>query len=126
MNAPADLRTTARTVDVGSIHSNVTPEILEITIDKLKIVLLENEHALSSSNEWHAPLGMILAIALVFCTAEFRSFLGVGAETWLAVFIFFGALSAGWLIKALVKRVRRMTIDELIDCMKRQRRTGGG
>ena len=39
MNASDGIRTATRTIDVENIHSNVTPEILEITIDKLRIVI---------------------------------------------------------------------------------------
>ena len=118
---PTDgLKTSSRTIDIDSIHSNITPEILEITIDKLKIVLLENEGRISSSNDWQAPLGILLTIILVICTADFRQTLGIKPEVWSAIFWLGTGLSAIWLGRAVINRKKRMHIDELIECMKRK------
>lgn len=114
------IKTKSRTIDVENIHSNITPEILEITIDKLKIVLLENEKNLSNSNAWHTPLALLITIILVLCTTEFKSFLEIKGDSWHAIFTIAMFLNLIWLTKSLFKIKNRMSIEELIDCMKKR------
>ncbi|MDO8070005.1 hypothetical protein O3299_00575 [Janthinobacterium sp. SUN176] len=120
MTSTENIKTKSRTIDVDNIHSNITPEILEITIDKLKIVLLENEKKLSGSNAWHTPLALSITIILVLCTTEFKDFAGIKGEIWCAIFIISTILNSIWLIKCLYNIKHRMTIEELIDCMKKR------
>lgn len=109
-----------RVVGVDEIHSNVSPEILEITLDKLKIVLLENQDSLRKNTEWQTPLALLVTIITVFVTANFKSVLFLSSDTWAAIFVISGFISFIWLVKSLLNRTSQLTVDELIDCMKKK------
>lgn len=118
MKAPDGFKTTNRTINIEGIHSNITPEILEITIDKLKIVLLENDRRISDSNQWQAPLGIFITILLVLVTADFRQAFWLSAAVWHAIFIISAVFSFIWLLISFNKVKERITVDALIEKMK--------
>lgn len=119
MNNNDSIKSQSRTIDVDNIHSNITPEILEITIDKLRIILLQNEKDIGGENAWQTPLALLITIVVVLCTAEFKEFFLIKAEVWSAIFIMSFFISAGWLIYSLIKMKRRMSFEGLIECMKK-------
>jgi len=121
MNQSEEKKATIKKINVQNVHSNVEPEILAITLDKLKIVLLENERRIVSAQEWQTPITLLCTIILVFCTADFtKSFFAIKAEVWEAIFIVAAILSFFWLVVAFYRCAHRMSADELIDCMKRR------
>lgn len=120
MSSSKSIMTENRTINIENIHSNVTPEILEISVDKLRIVLLENEKKISDANEWQTPFAILLTIIIVLCTATFKEFLSLSADSWHAIFIVGAVVTCIWFLSALFRRQKRMTISELIDRMKQQ------
>lgn len=91
----------------------------EITVTKTKLenCFLKYKKALESGSDWKTPLGLIIAIILVFLTAEFnKDFLGFKKDAWTAVFFIMLCVSIGWLLISCVSRYqnRKENIDSLI------------
>jgi hypothetical protein len=107
-------------VIVDEVHSNVSQEIIEITADKLTIILTKHIQCLEKSKEWQLPLSLVLTILLVFTTTNFKDSLGVPSATWSAVFMIACGLSVIWLIKTLWQKSQAMTIDDILKSVKNQ------
>ena len=106
-------------VEVTAFHSNIKQEIIEITTDKLRLIL--NDHLKKSEKkiEWHAALGIFLtAIASLF-TTTFNTTFGVQGDVWRSIFILGAVSSFVWLIICGIKAFRTPTVDQLIERIKR-------
>lgn len=117
-NSPKPRRSKFSSVSVQEVHSNVDQEVIEITADKLKIILIEHLDSLLKGTSWQTPLSILITVVVVFCTADFREFLTLSADTWKAIFIMTGALSLGWLIYSLSQLKKKQTVDEFLDKVK--------
>ena len=63
------------------------------------------------------PLGLIITIILVFLTTEFnKNFMGLGKDSWMAIFFIILVISIAWLIRSCVLKYqnRKENIDMLI------------
>lgn len=118
MPNPPVKRSQRSTVDISEVHSNVNQEIIEITSDKLKLILMNHVQSVSSRKEWQNPLSICLTIILVLCTTDFKATWNVSADSWHAIFIVASFLSFLWLIKALVSMKTASTIDNILDATK--------
>ncbi|MCS0098218.1 hypothetical protein, partial [Vibrio cholerae] len=118
MNAPSKTRARVNRVEVHEVHSNLTAEVIEITSEKLELILREHLSCLAKENAWHAPLGILITIILVLLTTDFRSAFGLNADTWKAVFLISTAMSAFWLVSSLFKMHKSLSIEQLLDKVK--------
>jgi hypothetical protein len=105
-------------VQVVDVHVNVDQEIIQITEDKLRLILKDHLDSLIQSGGWVAPFGVIVSIVTTFCTAKFDTFIGLGPEFWRSMFVLVGIGSVAWLIVALHKRANALTLDEFINKVK--------
>ena len=113
---PRKIRTTI--VGVDEIHENTSTQIITITTDKLKIILIEHLHKVERSKAWHAPLSLFAAIVLVFCSAEFKDAFGIQASAWCAIFVLSGLASLAWLVVTLFQIKSSITVEDVIDNIK--------
>lgn len=120
MSNEAPRRSKFNTVNVNEVHTNVSQEIIEITSDKLTIILTNHVACLERSREWHTPLGLFLTIALVLITADFKKAFGLTPDTWSAIFILGCGLCLIWLVKSLTNKAKAMTIEDLLKIIKNQ------
>ncbi len=121
MVAPAQQRRNRfNSVVVDEVHSNVSQEVIEITADKLTLILTEHVDCLEKSKEWQLPLSLIITILLVLSTTDFKDSLGLPATTWSAIFLISCVLSIFWLIKTLIKKRSAMTIEDILRAVKNQ------
>ncbi len=100
---------------VNEFYDNTQSNIIRITDDKLKVILLDNKESLIKNNDFIAPLTLFISLILTFCTTDFNNFLTITASTWKALYLFFTLSSAIWLLVELRKRKKSITIDELIN-----------
>jgi hypothetical protein len=105
-------------VQVVDVHVNVDQEIIQITEDKLRLILKDYLDSLTQSGGWVAPFSILVSIATTFCTAKFETFFGLGPEFWRATFFLVGTSSVVWLIVALLKSSETLTPDEFINKVK--------
>ncbi len=102
----------------SKVHFNLEQEFILTTDDKIRLCLTDHLSRMEKRTAWVAPLGILLAILVVFPTTTFKSFL-VSAETWEAVFMISAALSFIWLIKTLWQARVSTSMDKVIDDIKR-------
>lgn len=107
-----------RVVEVTDIHENTAQEVIQITVDRLKLVLVEHKDGFERRKEWHTPLSLIATIAVVLITTSFRPALGFSADTWAAVFIVSLVLSGIWFIRAARISASTPKIEDVVEKMK--------
>ncbi|MUK67671.1 hypothetical protein [Aliivibrio fischeri] len=100
-------------VQVKAIHTNLEQEIIQITEDKLRLLLSSYLSCLEERRGWIAPLGIFITIIVVFVTSTFKNAF-FPAEAWQAFFMMGGVLTLLWLIKAIYKALYTKKIDDLI------------
>ena len=101
--------------EFDEVHNNTSTSLINITVDKLKLILTDHIKRVEKSTLWQVPLGLFVTILIVLCTAEFKGALGLEKSVWQALFIISGVLSAGWLVWSLFKYKQGLTIDELVN-----------
>jgi len=106
-------------VEVTTVHSNLSQEIVQITVDRLKLVLQAHLKQMERRKEWIAPLGVLIALVIVFPTTEFRAFAGLKAETWQAIFIISTLIAFIWWLKTTVAAFRSPSVEDVIERIKR-------
>lgn len=107
-------------VEVTDIHENTSQEIIHITVDRLKLVLVEHKNGFERRKEWHTPLGLFLTIVLVFITSTFKDALGFKADTWCAFFLVGLLLSLMWLGRAIYIACTCPSLEDIISKMKKK------
>lgn len=118
-NKNIEFKNDKSSVSVAKIHDNSSQELIHITEDKLKVILLENRSRLEKSKEWQVPLGILITIALTLATAKFeREILIFSASEVSSAAKLLLIVSTAWLIKSLLAIKSRMSIDELIRTIK--------
>ncbi len=83
---------------VDNFYDNTQSNVIRITDDKLKVILLENKESLKRNNDFVAPLTLLISLILTFCTTNFRDFLTIGAPVWKALYLFLTIGSVIWLV----------------------------
>lgn len=105
-------------VQVIDVHVNVDQEIIQITEDKLRLILKDYLDSLTQAGGWVAPFSVLVSIVTTFCTAKFDTFIGLGPEFWRSTFVLVSIASTAWLVIALSKSSKALTHDEFINKVK--------
>lgn len=108
---------------VTIVHSNLDQEVIQITEDRLRLVLKDYLSKAEERKAWIGPLGIFLAIVTAFVTADFRDFY-LKAPVWQAIFLISGVLSLGWLAWAIREAVGAPSIDQIMEKIKRPQANG--
>ena len=106
---------------VDQFYDNTQSNIIRITDDKLKVILLENKESLIKNNDYLAPLTLLISLVLTFCTTDFKDFLKLPASVWMAFYLFLALGAAIWLLLEARKRKKSISIDELINKIRNQK-----
>lgn len=119
MILPPSTETSQHSVVVDTVHNNTSLELISITADKLKLILIEHLKCVENKKAWQNPLSILLTIILVFCSAEFKPAFGIPASTWQAVFIIAGIGSTIWLGTTLFSiRKNTLSLDDVLSIIK--------
>ena len=102
---------------VANVHTNVSQELIQVTEDKLKLILVQHSLSLTKRDAWISPLSLFIPTITTLMTARFEDYI-VSGDIWQAIFIVSSAISGFWLIKALFSRPKKNTIDEIVDQIK--------
>ena len=105
-------------VSISEIHENTSQELIKITSDRLKLILLQYISQIENNKSWQMPLSLLSTIILVFCSAEFKPAFGLSKDTWSAIFTMSGGACAIWLLVCLVKIKKSIEVDDVIDIIK--------
>jgi predicted Na+-dependent transporter len=104
--------------DSSKVYFNLGQEIIISTDDKIRLCLIEHLSRMEKRKAWIAPLGILLTIIIVFPTTTFKEFLSLSADTWKAIFIIGGLLSAVWLIRSLWEARISSSLDDVVKSIK--------
>lgn len=118
MNAPTTGRFFKEAVEVTTVHSNLSQEIVKITVDRLKLILQEHAENMEAKSGWGTPLGILITMLIVFPTTEFKEFLGLKAEVWQAGFIIAAVLTFAWLGRTIIDAIRSPSVGDVIEKIK--------
>ncbi|WP_422766853.1 hypothetical protein ACOX9X_11370 [Photobacterium leiognathi subsp. mandapamensis] len=86
---------------VRNHRSNVQSDLIEITEDKLEVILIKHIEKLNIRDSWISPSSMLVAIITAKTTATFNDSFGLSAAVWETIFVLSGIFSAIWLIRNL-------------------------
>ena len=84
-----------------NIYQNTAQDYIVTTKDKVELVLLKTEKALSDKNSWITPLSLTITCVISLITADFKDFL-LSASVWEALFILSSIIFSIWLIYAAI------------------------
>ncbi|WP_139217578.1 hypothetical protein [Pseudomonas sp. NFPP24] len=118
MNNPTGKQPRQKRIDVFEVHSNVSAEVVEITTEKLELILRQYVDCLSGKNSWQAPLGICLTIILVLLTSNFNARFGLSPDTWVAIFVISFIISLVWLVVCIVRLRKVISVDDLMAKVK--------
>lgn len=102
---------------VKAVHSNLDQEIIQITEDKLRLVLNQHIADVEQRKAWIAPLGLLLAVLTAIVTSDFKDAY-FKAPTWEAIFIITGLMSVCWLVVTIWKSLRSPTVEDIVEKIK--------
>ena len=118
MNVPTD-QPGVQVVEVTNIHENTSQEVIRITVDRLRLVLVEHKNGFERRKEWHTPLGLVLTVILVFITSSFKDSLGLKGDVWSAFFLIVLVVSVVWLGRAIYVAYTCATLNDIVEKMKK-------
>lgn len=118
-NTPPNISTTNPMVD--KFYDNTQSNIIRITDDKLKVILLENKEAVQKQGNFWTPLVLLVTLILAFCTTDFKDFLSIPKEYWGGFYMFCTLGALIWLIIEWKKIKKAMSIEELTERIRNQR-----
>lgn len=108
-------------ITVSRVHgSDAVVEVIAINEDRLRVILHDHAASLTDKRAWWTPAGIVLTLVIAFLTTEFKSALGLSADSWKAVFVVALVLASLVLIKELARRRKAATADSLVDEIKRR------
>jgi hypothetical protein len=105
-------------ITVSAIHSNTELTLIQITEDKLRLVLLEHLAKVEAKRRWLVPLGILLTLVPMFLTSDFKDFVGIEKATWKAFFMLATVGTAMWLLLSVRSALQSATTDQLVERIK--------
>ena len=78
---------------IKKVRSNVKSDLIEITEDKLEVILVKHSARLNLSTKWIAPGGVFITLVLASNTSNFIDKWGFSAATWEALALFLTTLT---------------------------------
>lgn len=109
------------TIPVSGMSTNIDVHLIQITEDRLKNILFENETKVARKNDWIAPLGIFISLLLAILTGDPKEFIGLSGDVWKALFVICCIISFVYLLKWFKNRDDGLSIDALIEKIKNQK-----
>jgi len=106
-----------RTITINQVHTNIEQELIQVTEDKLKLILNEHIDSVEKKNSWIAPLSLFITLLIVFATTDFKEAY-LSANTWEAIFIITAVLIFTWLLKSIYNFINAKTVIDIINRIK--------
>ena len=104
-------------VEVVTVHGNTAQELVVITVDRLRLRLVEHADTVQRKRAWMVPLGIFLPVLVAILTAEFQQFV-LDPATWKAIFVVVDTVSFFWLVFELMRTREAASIDDLVEKIK--------
>lgn len=109
--------TAGKKVEITAVHGDLNQQVVQITLDRLCLVLHRHVEKTTRSRDWIAPAGVLLSIILTFASATFRDNI-LKAAVWSALFFLLGIASLVWLVVTLTRLVKAESVDDLVNRIK--------
>ena len=100
---------------VNKFYDNTQSNIIRITDDKLKVILLENRESIEKKSNFLTPLILLITFGLTFCTSDFNDFINISKDVWQAFYLFCFLGSLVWLIIEWNKKKEVLTVEDLLN-----------
>ena len=102
---------------IKKVHTNVSQELIQVTEDKLQLILVQHSFSLTKREAWIPPLSLLIPILTTLMTARFENYI-FPAVLWQAIYIVASIISGFWLLKVLIYRPRKKTVGEIVNEIK--------
>ena len=105
---------------MDKLMSNVKSNVIQITEDKLKVILLVHLEKVGAGKRWITPATLLVTLGTTIATTTFKD-ASLAASTWEAAYWMALAGSAVWLAVSFIKLWRNRegrSIDALISKIK--------
>lgn len=104
---------------VQGIYSNIKSNLIEITEDKLELIVTKYSNQLKKSRDWVGYSGIAITILISLLTCDFnKNFLGISKDIWYALFILCFVISIILLMNSLYntfkfRNIAKKMIEEI-------------
>jgi hypothetical protein len=103
---------------VTAFYANTDQTVIQITEDKLHLVLLRYLGDAESARRWQVPLGIVLGLVPVFLTSDFKDVWGIEKATWRAFFMLVILVAVLWLLWSLRYLAKSPTVEHVLQRIK--------
>jgi hypothetical protein len=90
----------------SAVHVNLEQQIIIVTEDRLRLELNELSDSTKHRQGWHAPAAMLITEVAASVASRFHDTIGISGQHWEALFRTLIAVTAVWLLAALIPRGR--------------------
>jgi hypothetical protein len=101
-------------VVISNFYTNTHQEVIEITADRLELTLNRHIGRITDRNSWQVPFALLVTMAILFATAEFKSFSWASSEQLQTAFFLLAIAFSVWFLVAILKFFRGSTVSKLI------------
>ena len=109
----------AEFIQNSKFHINLSQDVIVITEDRFRLCLQSHANRLTAKERWVAPVSLLVALGIVFPTAEFKQFI-FPPSTWQAIFAICTVGAALWSVISIWRAVGTDSkLDTLVDEVKR-------
>jgi hypothetical protein len=106
----------------SSVTENTSQELIVVTRDKVELALRRNLPRYVTAGQVLTALGLTVALVTTLVTTTFQPFMGVDAELWRGIFVAGAVASVVFLVRDVVRIIRRPKLDDLVESIARDAR----
>lgn len=111
-------------VVVENTISNTGVNLITITEDKLRIILMEHETKMKKSHDWFAALGFFATVTITLFTSDFHEVFGLDPIVLKTIFWILFFVSLGYLGYTLINSIlKKDSVDSVIQDVKNDSKT---
>jgi hypothetical protein len=103
---------------IQRVDTNLSQEIIVITVDKARLCLRDAVDNLERSKAWQTPAGILVTIMVTFPVSTFQDFLGVSKDTWKALFILAALFFSGWLVRCFLRIGKSPSVEDIVNRLR--------
>lgn len=105
-SSPEAVEDLVENVPVARKHSNVEQTLIEVTEDRLTLVMNDAANKLAQRREWMGPAGLFSGLLLSLLTANFKEAFGVDAQIVQGVVIAVTCATGVWTLVTVLRAIR--------------------
>ncbi|RRV24616.1 hypothetical protein EGJ22_00845 [Pseudomonas sp. p99-361] len=104
-------------MNFSGVSQNTDTHLINVTEDKLRLIIISHHQRILKSRDWVAPLGVFISLVAALLTADFKEFLKVDGVYWRYAFMCCAAVSFWLTLSSLWARFssKVMTVKDVVD-----------